>query len=358
MQTPAPHVLQSWEWGEVKAQTGWRAARLAIPTTEGGAAFQFLTRQPIPGLPMRIGYVPKGPALDWDNLDLVDDVLAAIEAHARRTGCVFVKIDPDVREDTTTGRLALHALQRRGWQFSAEQIQFKNTATTGLTSDEDASLATMKSKWRYNIRLAEKRGVSVRLGKDRDLPAFYALYAETGARDGFLIRPLDYYLTTWQTFLRAEAEAANPAGGALLLAEHSDDPLPVAGIFLMRYGATAWYFYGASSERHRRDMPNHLLQWEALRWARAQGCTTYDWWGAPTVLDDPDDGLQGVWQFKQGFGAAFQPHIGAWDFAVSPAGYRLLAEGIPLVRTALRRYALPGSNPNSTSSQTTPNGTR
>ena len=336
-QTPAPHVLQSWEWGEVKAQTGWRAERLALPTAEGAAAVQFLTRQPIPGLPMRIGYAPKGPALDWGNLDLMDATLAAIEAHARRTGCVFVKLDPDVREDTTTGRLALHALQRRGWQFSTEQIQFKNTAISDLTSDEDALLAAMKSKWRYNIRLAEKRGVSVRLGEERDLPAFYALYAETGARDGFLIRPLDYYLTTWQTFLRAQAETANPAGGALLLAEHPDDPLPVAGLFLLRYGATAWYFYGASSERHRRDMPNHLLQWEALRWARAQGCTRYDWWGAPTVLDDPDDGLQGVWQFKQGFGAAFQPHIGAWDFAVSAAGYRLLAEGIPFARTLLRR---------------------
>lgn len=336
-QTPAPHVLQSWEWGEVKAQTGWRAQRVALRAAGSVAAFQFLTRQPLPTLPVRIGYVPKGPALDWTNLDLVDATLAAVELHARRSGCIFVKIDPDVREDTTTGRLTLHALQRRGWQFSAEQIQFQNTATTDLTTSEETLLATMKSKWRYNIRLAEKRGVHVRLGQERDLPAFYTLYAETGARDGFLIRPPDYYLTTWQRFLRAQAEPDNPAGGALLLAEHLDDPQPMAGLFLLRYGATAWYFYGASSERHRRDMPNHLLQWEALRWARTQGCTTYDWWGAPTVLDDPDDRMQGVWQFKQGFGAEFQPHIGAWDFAVSPTGYRLLTQGIPFARTLLRR---------------------
>lgn len=335
-QTPAPHVLQSWEWGEVKAQTGWRAERLALPTAEGVAAFQFLTRQPIAALPVRIGYVPKGPALDWLKLELVDATLAAIEMHARRTGCVFVKLDADVRTDTTTGRLALHALQRRGWRFSTEQIQFKNTATTNLTGDEDALLAAMKSKWRYNIRLAEKRGISVQPGQEQDLLAFYQLYAETSARDGFLIRPPDYYLATWRTFLRAQGQVDNPAGGALLLASHPDDPQPVAGLFLMRYGATTWYFYGASSERHRRDMPNHLLQWEALRWARAQGCATYDWWGAPTTLDDPDDRLQGVWQFKQGFGAEFQPHIGAWDFAVSPIGYRLVVEGIPHLQRALR----------------------
>ena len=238
-----------------------------------------------------------------------------------------MKIDPDVREDTTVGRLALHALQRRGWRFSADQIQFKNTAYSDLSVGEEALLATMKGKWRYNFRLAEKRGLSVRMGDEADLESFYTLYAETGARDGFLIRPFDYYRTTWQTMLRAQAEPDNPAGGALLLAEHPEDTQPVAGLFLFRYGRRAWYFYGASSERHRRDMPNHLLQWEALRWALVQGCTVYDWWGAPTHPDDPEDRMQGVWQFKQGFGAELQPHIGAWDYPVSPTLYRTLHGG-------------------------------
>lgn len=336
-QTPAPHVLQSWEWGAIKAQTEWRAERLALETPAGNAAFQFLWRQPVRGAPLRIGYVPKGPALDWTNLDLVDETLAAIERYARQRGCVFVKIDPDLREDVTAGRLALHALERRGWRFSAEQIQFKNTATTDLRLGENALLAKMKTKWRYNVRLAEKRGVVVRMGSEDDLATFYSLYEETGRRDGFLIRPLTYYLTTWKTFLNAQAMPDNPAGGALLLAEHPDDPQPLAGLFLLRYGAMTWYFYGASSERHRRDMPNYLLQWEALRWAIAQGCTTYDWWGAPTHLDNPDDPMQGVWRFKQGFGAEFQPHIGAWDYVVSPIGYRLIVESLPYVLVAMRR---------------------
>ena len=152
-----------------------------------------------------------------------------------------------------------------------------------------------------------------------------------------MIRPFAYYQTTWQSYLAAQGEPGNPAGGALLLAEHDDDPNPVAGIFLLRYGQRAWYFYGASSERHRRDMPNYLLQWEALRWSLAQGCTLYDWWGAPTQIDDPDDSMQGVWQFKQGFGAAFQPHVGAWDYAVSPALYQAYTEAMPRVLAWLRR---------------------
>lgn len=340
---PNPHVLQSWEWGNVKAQTEWVADRVALsptldPKAEGvQAAFQFLWRQPLPRIPLRMAYVPKGPVLDWSNLDLVDHTLDQIEQHAQAKGCIFVKIDPDVREDTPVGKLVLHALERRGWRYSGDQIQFKNTGFSNLSGGEAALLEGMKSKWRYNVRLAERRGIRIRTGGVDDLAAFYALYAETGQRDHFLIRPFAYYKTTWQTFLAAQAESGNPAGGVLLLAEHPDDPAPVAGLFLMRYGPRVWYFYGASSERHRRDMPNYLLQWEALRWSLAQNCTIYDWWGAPTNIADPDDSMQGVWQFKQGFEAEFQPHIGAWDFPVSPVLYQAYTEAMPRVLAWLRR---------------------
>ncbi|MCC6166714.1 MAG: peptidoglycan bridge formation glycyltransferase FemA/FemB family protein [Caldilineaceae bacterium] len=333
------HVLQSWEWGSVKAQTGWQAARWAWYDPAGApvAAAQLLTRRPADGLPPAVGYIPKGPTLDWSDVKLAEQVLAQIEAQARRTGCLFVKIDPDVEEYADGGIRLRNLLKRRGWRFSADQVQFKNTAWSDLTLGEDALLEQMKSKWRYNIRLAERRGIAVRHGSEPDLRAFYDLYAETGARDGFLTRPYAYYWTTWITFLRAAALPENPAGGALLLAEHPDEDRPVAGLFLLRYGDTAWYFYGASSERRRRDMPNYLLQWEAMRWARAHGCTRYDWWGAPTDLDDLGDGMQGVWQFKQGFGAEFRRHIGAWDYPVWPQLYRLYTETMPRGLAVLRR---------------------
>lgn len=340
-QLPDPHVLQSWEWGDVKAQTGWHARRCALADPAGVAVFQMLWRQPLGPLPLRVAYVPKGPLLDWTDLDLVDRALEAVERQAARLGCIYVKIDPDVDADTTAGRLVLHALQRRGWRQSSDQVQFQNTAYSDLTADEETLLAGMKQKWRYNIRLAEKRGLHVRLGGEADFRAFYTLYAETGARDGFLIRPYDYYARTWRTFLAAQAEEGNPAGGALLLAEHPDDTAggegPVAGLFLLRYGGRAWYFYGASGERRRRDMPNYLLQWEALRWAKAQGCTVYDWWGAPTHPDDPADDMQGVWQFKQGFGAQLQTHIGAWDYVVSPPLYALYQQAMPAVLDWMRK---------------------
>lgn len=333
---PAPHVLQSWEWGEVKRETGWRAERWALLDDHDNpsAAFQFLWRQPIPGLRLRLGYVPKGPVVDWVDQAAVLAVLDAIQQRARQLGCIFVKLDPDVRTDRREGQALLATLHARGWRFSGDQVQFQNTAFSDLTLTEDDLLAGMKSKWRYNIRLAARRGIVVRTGAPGDLGDFYRLYAETGQRDGFLIRPYTYYHAAWTAFLAAESEHDNLAGGALLLAVHPDDPAPVAGLFLMRYGVRAWYFYGASSDVRRRDMPNYLLQWEALRWAKAHGCTLYDWWGAPLDPDAPHDPLYGVWQFKQGFGAQLQPHIGAWDFPVFPRLYWLYTELAPRLRDA------------------------
>jgi lipid II:glycine glycyltransferase (peptidoglycan interpeptide bridge formation enzyme) len=337
---PAPHLLQSWEWGTVKAQTGWQATHRVLRDDEGKpqAALQLLTRQLLPFVPVRIGYVPKGPVMDWHDVREVEAVLAQIERLARRCNCIFVKIDPDVDEVSSEGIRLRNSLRQRGWRFSREQIQFKNTATRDLRADDESLLAGMKSKWRYNIRLAERRGITVRLGGAADLPTFYALYAETGKRDGFLIRPFAYYQTTWESYLAAEQEESNPAGAALLLAEHGDEAKPLAGIFVMHYGERAWYFYGASTEQRRRDMPNYLLQWEAMRWARAHGCTVYDWWGAPTNKDDPDDPMQGVWQFKQGFGATFEAHIGAWDYATWPWLYQLYTEAMPRVMATWRRW--------------------
>jgi lipid II:glycine glycyltransferase (peptidoglycan interpeptide bridge formation enzyme) len=338
-QLPDPHVLQSWEWGEIKAQTGWKAERLALPGADGRsvAAFQFLWRQALPLIPLRVAYVPKGPVVDWTDAAAVERVLDAVEQEARRRFCLFVKIDPDVEETSPAGRRLLDLLRRRRWRLSREQIQLKNTAYTDLSVGEDALLDAMKSKWRYNIRLAERRGITVRQGAEADLAAFYTLYAETGNRDGFLIRPSHYYETTWRAFLRAEAEADNPAGGALLLAEHPEETQPLAGLILLRYGRRAWYFYGASSDRRRRDMPNYLLQWEAMRWCASHGCVLYDWWGAPDELADADDRLQGVWQFKQGFGACFAAHVGAWDYPLAPWLYTLYGGVMPRALSLLRR---------------------
>ena len=170
-----------------------------------------------------------------------------------------------------------------------------------------------------NIRLAAKKGVAVRLGTLADLPTFYTMYVETGERDGFIVRPYDYYHDAWGTFI-------GDGLAQLFLAEFEDQPL--GGILLFRYGPTAWYMYGASRDAHRNLMPNYLLQWEAIRWAKQQGVTLYDWWGAPDVVDESDP-MYGVYRFKDGFGAQFAPSTGAWDFPVNRRLYQVYHRIMP-----------------------------
>ena len=278
-------------------------------------------------LPLAVAYVPKGPLLDWSDEELRLRVVRDLEREARRSRCIFIKIDPDVLAGSAEGAAVVALLRRRGWVLSDEQIQYRNTMISDLAPDEGALLAAMKPKWRYNIRLAERSGVVVRDGGADDLPAFYAMYTETGSRDGFLVRPFPYYKAIWERFL---------AGGLahVLLAEIEGQP--VAGLILFRFGPTAWYFYGASTASHRDLMPNHALQWAAMRWAKAHGCTRYDWWGAPDVLDESDP-MWGVYRFKQGFGGEFTPHIGAWDFPVNRGLYWLYTKAMPRVLDVMRR---------------------
>jgi lipid II:glycine glycyltransferase (peptidoglycan interpeptide bridge formation enzyme) len=251
--------------------------------------------------------VPKGPLVDWDDAGTADLVLDQLERYARTQRAIFIKMDPDLPFD----HRAVNRIAARGWRVSAEQIQFRNTVTLELARSEEEILAGMKPKWRYNIRLAQRKGVHVTRAGREALALFYDMYVETGARDGFLTRQFSYYQDVWETMLQA--------GRAELWIARVDME-PVAGLMLFWFGERAWYFYGASRGSHRDVMPNHLLQWEAIRWAREQGCAIYDFWGAPETLDESEP-MYGVYRFKQGFGGSYIERIPAHDFVVNPALY-------------------------------------
>jgi lipid II:glycine glycyltransferase (peptidoglycan interpeptide bridge formation enzyme) len=328
LQLPGPHLLQSWAWGAFKSRHGWTASRLlwADPETDRPrAAASLLTRRPGP-LPISVAYVPKGPVLDYTNTDLLNHVLKQLEAAARRKGALFLKIDPDVEPETSEGKEVLSCLQRRGWRRSDEEIQFRNTLLLDLRPSLDDLLMGMKSKWRYNVRLAKRKGVTVRQGSRDDIPLLYEMYQETAQRGGFVIRPEAYYEDAWGSFM--EQDLAQP-----LIAEVEGQP--VAMLIVYRFGERAIYMYGASLSIHRDKMPNNLLQWRAMQWAKDQGCTVYDMWGAPDELDKSDP-MWGVYRFKKGFGAEFVEHIGAWDYPIWRAGYALYKAVMPRVLAAMR----------------------
>ncbi len=315
---PNPHVLQSWEWGEFKQAYGWQPIRLMFCRGSEVVAAASVLKRAVG--PLSMCYLPKGPVMDFSDVQLVDEVLAGIARLARRQRAIYVKIDPDVPLESAA------VLQRHGFR-RGEDVQRPNTMMLDVSGSEDDVLGRMKPKWRYNIRLAEKKGVEIVPAGPEDFEDFYRVYKETGERDYFIIRPYDYCRLEWQTFLDAGM-------ASFWLAKYEGQTL--AGIMPFAMGRRMWYFFGASSNLHRNLMPNHALQWRAIQWGRSLGCTEYDMWGIPDVLEEGQP-LWGVYLFKQGFGADVVRWSGAHDKVVQPALYAAWTRGVPLAMRLLRR---------------------
>ena len=322
-----PDFLQSWAWGDLKAKTGWMPHRLRIVGSRGTVAVCSLLERRLPGLGPLL-YAPRGPMVDWDDPVVVDAALEGLLAFARQRRAIALKLDPAV-PDAHPGCAA--ALRRHGLRVlesgpAFEGVQPRFVMHLPLAGRDEADLlAGMQTKTRYNIRLAERRGVVVRSGTAADMGAFYALLTETARRDGFLVRGPAYFDAMWDTCLATGL-------GWLLLAEADGELL--AGAIVFRLGVCAWYLYGASANRQRDRMPAYAVQWEAIRRSLAAGCRWYDLRGVSGDVS-PQAPLYGLYRFKKGFGADLVRYVGEWDRPLRPAAYLLARHGVPLLRHAL-----------------------
>jgi len=340
------HLLQSAAWGELKSRFGWSARRLAL--ARGGtliAGAQILFRR-LP-LGLQLAYIPRGPVVDPNDRVVFNALVDALCAAARARGAFVLKIEPNMMEgfalNLKSETLAPHASAGVRNLKLASSIQPRTTFHLDLTRDLDTLLAQMKPKWRYNIRLAERKGVAVREAGADDLPMFYRLMQITSQRDQFAIHSFDYY--------RAAYDLLVPRDYArLFIAEYAREPLDA--IFVTAFGGQAIYLYGASSNTHRERMPNHALHWAAIQWAKARGCARYDLWGVAAVADaltaathperrreaaESKDTLpHGLYQFKQGFGGQLVQYAGGYDAVFSRWRYALFIRAV-----AVRRGGLP-----------------
>ncbi|MCB0104127.1 MAG: peptidoglycan bridge formation glycyltransferase FemA/FemB family protein [Anaerolineales bacterium] len=359
-QLPDPHFLQTYEWGQVKAKYGW-VPYYAVWTEDGKwkvesdvnslstfhspiiAAALILKRTALRRF--SIFYAPKGPLMDWTNESLRKRVLDDLQSFAKKQGAIFLKLDPDVvlgrgvpasvdEVTENSGQAVRSDLRRRGWVESSDQIQFRNTVMVDLSASEEEILMRMKQKTRYNVRLAEKKGVTVRVGSVDDLPMLYKMYAETSVRDGFVIRDEEYYMTVWKTFMLGDSISNLQSPMTVPLIAEVDNE-PVAAIFLFTFARRGYYVYGMSRNAHREKMPTYLLQWAAMKHAKAHGCLTYDLWGAPDVFDESDS-MWGVYRFKEGLGGEVVRTLGAYDFAPSKFWYSMYADVMPRVLNFMR----------------------
>ena len=347
---PEPHIFQTWEYGLYKSITGWEISPQVWYDGQAKVEAAALILQR--GLPviwlaqsLRVMYIPKGPTLDWANAPLRRRVLDDLYTIAKKQHAIFIKIDPDVhlgtgpgdgcvreeiveRKDDPLGSEVLSDLHERNWRLSDEHITVPNTIVVNLNLPEDEMLARMKQKTRYNIHLAERKGVSIRKGTLTDLPMLYHMIIETSERDGFLLRPEWYYVKQWVQFM--EAGMAIP-----LIAEVEGEA--VAAIVLFHFGKRAWYLHGMSRSVHREKMPNALIQWEAMRLAKELGCETYDLRGAPDVFNESDR-MWGLYLFKCGFGGEIVRTISSYDLPVYPLLYWMYSKVMPrLMRVARER---------------------
>ncbi len=299
----SPHILQTSKWGELKSQFGW----FPVWVGNGQAGAQILFRK----LPLghTVAYIPKGPlGENWE------DFLPEIDKVCRDNKAVFLKIEMDSWEED--------GFDLGGQDFirSGHEIQPRRTISIDISGSEEDILAQMKQKTRYNIRLAGRKGVTVE--SSDDISEFSDLMDITGKRDEFGVHTAEYYQKAFDLF--------KPDGLCELLIAKVEGK-PAAGVIVFASGKRAWYFYGASSNEYRNLMPTYLVQWEAIRWAKAKGCHEYDLWGVPDAdradLEEKfmsrNDGLWGVYRFKRGFGGEIKRTVPAWDKVYKPLLYKL-----------------------------------
>lgn len=325
----AASFLQSAFWGRFKGRFGWTPLAFRLGWDEAPAVSPLLvmSRRLAPGL--SFAYVPWGPESlpelsAGEPAGALAALARALRPHLPRT-TAFIRFDPPwYRSGDAPPPLG------RPFRRAAADIQPPDTVIINLAQDEEAILAGMKPKWRYNIRLAEKKGVAVREAGAGELSVFYELFAETCRRDGIAMHSLEYY----QTQFALAAEAGERARGLQMHAQglqmHAQGPAPGLRLYIASYqgqdlaaiislfrGEEATYLYGASSDRERQLMAPYALQWRALRDARAAGCIRYDLFGIPPA-DDPAHPMAGLYRFKTGFGGAIIHRSGSWDYAYNP----------------------------------------
>ncbi len=350
---PNPSFLQSDFWASFKANSGWKPYRFSLeiaggkPGREALGLSVLLRRLP---LGLSFAYVPHGPSIgpfgdpssgeglcldykqntasqDWgadpaSSLSKhLGDIAMALKPHLPQS-CVFIRFDLPQYSLSASPPSLLPPLKK-----AAVDIQPPDTVVIDLLPSEEDILAAMKPKWRYNVKLAEKKRLELVCVDAQDssegeidaaIDDFFALYQETSERDKIALHSKAYYRGL---FAQAHGNANAPRLRAYFARYEGSS---IASIITLFGKGEAVYLYGASSNRGRNLMPAYALQWRAMRDAKASGCVSYDLFGIPPS-DDPQHPMHGLYRFKTGFGGRILHRLGCYDLALRPLAYALFS---------------------------------
>lgn len=317
LEQPEGNLLQSWDWGELQARFGWTVERLAFQQGRHGVCSLQRSATLVPG--GAIYYVPRGPAvIEAARIQVLD----ALERRARQGHGVVLRVEPNDR----VGDEWPAFFEGRGFT-QGKPVQPQATQLLKIDPEPEALKAAFKPKTRYNLNLAERKGVTVE--GSTDVHTFARLAGDTARRQGIHLPGPAFYQALIDLFRRDDRVR-------LYLAHHEGDAL--GGILVVRFGTTAYYLYGGSTDLKRELMPNYLLHWRAMLDFRALGCDTYDWWGIP---EEPaaDHPWFGLYRFKTGFGGETVRYVGLYERVLRPGANRLEG-GLRKLKSRVRRPIL------------------
>lgn len=305
---------QSPEWARVKDH--WKNEVILAEDKNGkiiGSLSVLIRKMPIFG---NLMYSSRGPVCDIHNKEVLKQLTDGAKELAKKYNAMALKIEPDIKSDDKEFREIVSSL---GFKIKDDAKNFREEIQPRYVfrldikgKTEDEIFKNFHSKTRYNVRLATKKGVTVKEGTKEDLKDFHRIMVETGERDNFIIRSLEYFEKMYDEMA--------PDHMKLLMAYHEDKP--IAGIIPIMYGNKVWYLYGASSNSHRNLMPNYLLQWTMIQEAVKMGADMYDFRGVSGVVDESHP-QYGLYRFKKGFNAEFTEFIGEIYIPYKPLTYKL-----------------------------------
>jgi peptidoglycan pentaglycine glycine transferase (the first glycine) len=315
---PTGHLCQTFEWPEHGEDLDARKHALHVGIMEGDrlVGALALSQSRVRGITQPLYYAPRGPVVADPDGPVLPLLMRGAAALARRAGGCAIRIEPNVLDGDVRWMRALRAL---GYHPTTHTIYHRNVWVLDIRPSESELLAGMKEKWRYNIRLAGRKGVTVRAGTtEADLDVFYALHTDTSQRQGFYLYPKHVFRDMLAHYSPEAAARDATAEMRLLIADYQGEP--ISAITVARFGTWAWYLHGASGTQHRNVMPNHLLQWTAIQWAKANGVEFYDFRGIPETLEQGRE-MFGVYEFKRGFGGFVRRVMPTMDYVISPLQY-------------------------------------
>jgi len=303
------HPLQAWEWGEFRRVTGIEVVRMGAFTGKKLASGFQVTFHRLPFLPFTIGYLPKGPSP-------TQEMIAALTELGRKHQAIFIKLEPNV-EKLSANSYLLTALKP-----SPKPLFTKYTFYLDLTKSEAELLQAMHPKTRYNIRVAQKHGVTIQEENSAEAFSRYLeLTQETTKRQGFYAHDENYHRKMWGHFSHQPTTHNSQLTTHLLTARYQDEILVTWIVFL--FNDKLYYPYGASASEHREVMASNLMLWEAMRWGKTHGAKIFDLWGTPGPDPKPTDPYYGFHRFKLGYGPKLIEFVGTYDLILKPFYYKL-----------------------------------